>query len=337
MAQADMGRESVPLGMRSWLRCRVARWIVGASALLLVPAFTIEPYHITICVNLYITLMLTLSLNFVVGLSGQWSFAHAAFFGLGAYVPAILTTRLGLSPWLGLPAGVGAALALAMGVGIPIVRLRGYYLAVCTLALGFLGEVVVRQATEITGGGYGIQRIPPLEVLGVPLRGARYYPVALAAMLVCAVLIANLVRSPLGRAIRATRDNPMAASATGINVGHTRLLAFVIAASIAAAAGWVHCFYYLGLDPSLLSSDQTFLWIFMVFIGGVGHTTGVILGTILLVLAPELLGFATQNRVLAVGVLMLVVAFVAPRGLGGLLDAARGWASKALKRQCRKP
>lgn len=319
----DVGTRPAASPQASWSAQAGKRWvgwIVGTLILLLIPVITREPYHITICVDLFVTIMLTLSMNFVVGISGQWSFAHAAFFGAGAYIPAILVTRLGISPWLGLPLGITAVLMVATIIGVPIVRLRGYYLAVCTLALGFLAEVIVRQAADITGGGYGIQRIPALEWFGTPLRGAAYYPVAVCGVILTGVLLSNLTHSPLGRAIMAARDNPLAASAMGINVAQSKLIAFVLAAAIAAAAGWLHAFYFLGLDPSLLSTDRAFLWIFMVFIGGVGHTPGVVLGTVLLVLAPEIIGFAGQGQVLGLGILMLIVALFAPRGLGGVLD-----------------
>ena len=310
------------VGPESALLRRRAAWLGGIAVLLLVPVFIRQPYHITICVNLFITIMLTLSMNFVVGFSGQWSFAHAAFFGAGAYIPAILATKLGVSPWLGFPIGVVCVVGVATLVGVPIVRLRGYYLAVCTLALGLLTEVFVRQATDITGGGYGIQRIPPLELFGTPLRGAAYYPIAFAGVALTGLLLSNLMRSPLGHAIIATRDNPEAASAAGIDVARMKLFAFVLAAGLAGSAGWIHAFYYLGLDGSILTTDRAFLWMFMVFIGGLGRPAGVVLGTVFLVLAPELLGFFAQNQVLWVGILMLAVALFAPRGFASVLDAA---------------
>jgi len=298
---------------------RWLRWTAGALLLALFPVFVREPYYITLAVNLTTTLILTLSLNFVVGASGQWSFAHAAFFGMGAYVPGVFASRFGVDGWLGLPLGVASTMLLATVIGLPIVRLSGYYLAVCTLALGFLAEIIVRQAVDLTGGSYGIQQIPPLLIADYPLQGGSYYMVALAAMLASSLLLDNIKDSTLGHAILAARDNAVAAASCGVNVGRVKLTAFVIAAGLAALAGWVHTFYYLALNPSLLASDWTFLWYFMVFIGGLGSVPGVVIGTILLSIAPELLGIATQNQVLAFGLLMLVVALFAPRGVGGII------------------
>lgn len=298
------------------------RWICCTLLLAPFPVFAHEPYYITLAVNLAITLILTLSLNFVVGVSGQWSFAHAAFFGIGAYVPGVLAAKVGLNGWLGLPLSVASTIGLATVIGVPLVRLSGYYLAVCTLALGFVVEIFVRQAVDVTGGAYGIQQIPPLVIANHRLQGGSYYLLALAAVAISALLLENIRESPLGHAIVATRDNATAAAACGINVGRVKLTAFVIAAGLAALAGWVHAFYYLSLNPSLLASDLTFLWYFMVFIGGLGSVPGVLIGTVLLTIAPEVLGMATQNRVFAFGVLMLAVALFAPRGLGGVIAAA---------------
>lgn len=300
---------------------RYPRWLPRAAGLLMLACYPLvfrQPYDTTLAMSVMITLMLTLSLNFVIGDGGLWSFAHAAFFGIGAYLPGILAARHGVSPWLGLPLGVAGTALLAAIIGVPIVRLQGYYLGVCTLAFGFLAEVIVREATDLTGGGYGIQNLPPLRIAGYALQGRGYFPVGAAALLLTVLLLFNLRHSPLGHAIEATRDNAMAAAAVGINVGRTRLAVFVLSAGIAAFAGWVHAFYYQALDASLFSTDRAFVWLFMVFIGGLGDARGVVIGTILLALAPDLLGFAAEWQALSFGLLMIVVALFAPKGLGGL-------------------
>jgi branched-chain amino acid transport system permease protein len=307
---------------------RPVRWWIAAGGaslvLVLLPVFFQNPYYISVATSTMITVLLTLSLHLIVGFSGQFSLAHAAFFGIGAYVPAILTSRLGLSPWLGMPFGVGLCAAVAFAIGIPTVRLRGYYLATATLAFALLVEVLVRQAPDLTGGAYGIQRLPPLELLGQPLRAGAYYEVALLTLLLSAFLLDNLMRSPLGRSIIASRDNASAAASTGINVTQVRLTAFVMSAVIAGLAGWLQAFFQLGLNPSLLSIDLTFVWLAMVIVGGIGHVGGVVLATIVLAVAPEVLGFATEHQALGFGALMVAATLFAPRGLGGLIDDLRG-------------
>ena len=283
-----------------------------------------DAYHLTIAVNLCITLILTLSLNFVVGNSGQFHLSHVAFFGTGAYVSAILAKQYRLSPWLCLFCAVPAVAILAALIGLPVTRLKGLYLAVATLAFSLFVEVLVNQGGALTGGGYGIQDIPPAAAFGARLSAKSFYLVALAALVITILIINNLLNSKFGREIIASRDHPDAAAAAGINPAATKLFVLVIAAAFAAVAGWLHTFYYLALNPIVLSPEWTFVWFFMVLVGGLGSMTGVVLGTTLLTLAPEFLGFAAGQTVLVIGILLVAVTLFAPRGLVGLFsDLAR--------------
>jgi branched-chain amino acid transport system permease protein len=297
--------------------------ISGLGLIVLVAAamlpFWGNPYHVTVAINLCVTLMLTLSLNLVVGYSGQFHLSHVAFFGVGAYVSAICAKH-GLSPWLSLPVAVCAVVALAALIGMPVTRLKGLYLAVATLAFSLFVEVVVNQGGAITGGGYGIQDIPAAYFGSVRLSGKAFYVLALGALCATFLVLRNILTSKFGREIIAVRDYPDAAEASGINPPLIRLLVLIIAASLAAFAGWIHTFHHLALDSSLLNPEWTFIWFFMVLVGGIGNTTGVILGSLLLSLVPEFLGFATGQTIFGIGILMILVTLFAPQGLGGLLD-----------------
>ncbi len=310
------------------LQARRRGWLVLALLVVgLAPAFG-SPYHVTVAFNLCVTLILTLSLDFVVGSSGQFHLSHVAFFGTGAYVSAALA-KAGISPWLCLPCAAAAAALLAAIVGLPVTRLKGLYLAVATLSFSLFVEVVVKQGGPLTGGGYGIQDVPPPELFGMPLLGRSFYPVALVALAATVVILRNLMDSKFGREVIATRESPDTAEACGIHPASVRLAVLIIAAALAAAAGWLHAFYHRALDPSLLSPEWTFLWFFMVLVGGMGNPGGVALGTVLLSLVPEFLGFATGQTILGVGVLMILVTLFAPRGLGGILDDIARWRGRA--------
>jgi branched-chain amino acid transport system permease protein len=292
--------------------------LVGGGIVAMLP-LTADAYHLTMAVNLCITLILTLSLNFVVGNSGQFHLSHVAFFGTGAYVSAILAKQYHLSPWLCLFCAVPAVAMLAALIGLPVTRLKGLYLAVATLAFSLFVEVLVNQGGTLTGGGYGIQDVPAATIFGAHLSAKSFYLLALAALAMTILIINNLLDSKFGREIIASRDHPNAAAASGINPAATKLLVLVIAASFAAVAGWLHTFYYLTLNPVVLSPELTFVLLFMVLVGGLGSITGVVLGTMLLTLVPELLGFAAGQTVLLIGILMIAVTLFAPRGLAGLL------------------
>lgn len=299
---------------------RAATWL-GVTALLLLPVLG-NPYHVTIAVNLCITLILTLSLDLVVGQSGQFHLSHAAFFGAGAYVTAILARHLAVPLWLCLPASIAVVGTLAALVALPTTRLHGLYLAVATLAFSLFVEVVIGEGGSVTGGGYGIQDIPLLRVLDMPVVGTGFYALAAAVLMTVVVGLRNLMASRLGREILASRDNADSAAAAGIDPRRIRMLVLVIAAALAATAGWLQAIYHHSVNTDLVSPEWTFVWFFMVLVGGVGNTRGVVLGTLLLALMPELLGFAATDTILWIGVLMVVVTLFAPRGLGGLLDDA---------------
>ncbi len=298
---------------------------LGAVALAVVasavaPALISDPYYGSLIVGTAIALVLTLSLNLLVGTSGQFSLAHATFFGLGAYVPGVLAVRLGISPWLGLPIALAVTALVALIVGIPMLRLQGFFLAAGSLAFSLFVEVLVRQSTGVAGGAYGVQGIPAPHFFGIALTGVRYVPLACGAVILVVVMLENLRHAPLGRAMIAVRDNSDAAAASGIDPARVRLVAFVAAASLAALGGWLQAFYFRTLEPHLFSTDLTFTWLFMVLIGGVGNIAGVVVATILLSLLPQLLGIANVQEVLVLGVLILVVVMFAPRGLAGAFE-----------------
>jgi ABC-type branched-subunit amino acid transport system permease subunit len=143
---------------------------------------------------------------------------------------------------------------------------------------------------------------------------------ALVCLALTFLVLHNILASKFGREIIAVRDHPDAAEASGINPPLIRLVVLVTAAAFAAFGGWLHCFYHLNLNPELLNPQWTFVWFFMVLVGGIGDTLGVVLGTLLLSLLPEFLGFAMGQTIFGIGVLMILVTLFAPRGLGGLIE-----------------
>lgn len=286
--------------------------------LLLLPLLG-NPYHVTVAVNLCITLILTLSLDLVVGKSGMFHLSHAAFFGGGAYITAILAKQ-GFPIWLCLPAAIVAVSALAALLAIPTTRLQGLYLAVATLAFSLFVEVVITESGPVTGGGYGIQGLPRPEFLGVPLSGKLFYVLAALVLIAVMLVLRNVMASRLGREIVSCRDNPDSAAAAGIDPQRIRMVVLVMAAGLAGTGGWLHAAYHRAINADLVSPELTFVWFFMVLVGGIGNTVGVILGTLLLALVPEVLSFAASETILWIGFLMILVTLFAPRGLGGLLD-----------------
>lgn len=304
----------------AWPAQRIGIWAAIVAILALLPFTITNGYYLTLLTNVAVTMILTLSLNFVIGRIGQFSLAHSAFLGIGAYISAILAQRHGVSGWFTLPFAIAGSCAAAAIIGVPVLRLRGMFLSVATLAFGLFSEVFARQASEITGGAYGITGIPPLDFFGIKLRGIGMYLLVLIILLLTALILENIRLSRFGRAIAAARDNEAAASAAGIDIPRTRLVGFILSAGFAATAGWAYGFFHLTLNPYVLSLDITFVWLFIVLVGGLGSMRGVAVATVLLGIGPEMLGFASTQQVLISGILVLVVVLLAPRGIGGLIE-----------------
>ena len=313
-----------------WPARRLATWAAIVAVLALAPLVITNGYHLTLATNVIITMILTFSLNFVIGRIGLFSLAHAAFLGVGSYIAAILAQRHGVPPWATLPLAMAASMAVAGLIGVPVLRLRGMFLAVATLSFTLFAEVFARQASDITGGAYGITGIPPLTVFGYPLRGPWMYELAILVLLLTALVLENIRLSRFGRAIIASRDNEAAAAAAGIDIPRTQLAGFVLSAAITGAAGWVYSFFHLTLTPHVLSLDITFIWLFIVLVGGLGSMRGAALASILLGVGPEMLGFAAAQQVLTAGVLVLLVVLLFPRGLGGLVEDIERWFQRRL-------
>jgi branched-chain amino acid transport system permease protein len=320
---------SALLDRPAWTLRRLMTWCGIAALLASLPSVISNGYYLTLATNVAITMILTLSLNFTIGRIGLFSLAHCAFLGIGAYLAAILAQRHGISPWLTLPVAIAGSCAAAAIIGVPVLRLRGMFLSVATLSFGLFAEVFARQAGDITGGAYGVTGIPPLVLFGITLRGTGMYELALAVLLVTALILENIRLSRFGRAIVASRDNEAAAAAAGIDIARTRLAGFILSAGFAAAAGWLYSFFHLTLNPYVLSLDITFVWLFIVLVGGLGSMRGVAVATVLLGIGPELLGFASTQQVLISGILVLVVVLLAPRGIGGVIEdlERRMWAT----------
>ncbi len=184
------------------------RWILFAVAVLALAAGLDNEYYFTLLNFIGIHTLLVVGLNLLLGYAGQISLGHAAFFGLGAYASGILTATYGVNPWLALLAGLAISGTAAFLIGIPALKLKGYYLAMATLGFGIIVYIVLNEASHLTGGPSGLSGIPSLSVAGFPLNTARrLYLLVWLAVGVILALSANLVDSRTGRALRALHDS----------------------------------------------------------------------------------------------------------------------------------
>lgn len=297
-------------------------WILFALGVALVRAMAANDYYFTLLNIIGINTLLVVGLNLLMGYAGQISLGHAAFFGLGAYTTGILTATYGVNPWLALPAGLVVAGVAAFLVGVPALKLRGYYLAMATLGFGIIVYIILNQAQEWTGGPSGLSGIPPLAVAGFPLdRPDRVFLLIWPILGVILLLSANLVNSRLGRALRALHDSEPAAQSLGVNTSRAKLLIFIWSALYAALAGSLYAHTLNFIAPVSFSFMFSIKLVTMVVVGGMASIWGSLLGAAVLTILPELLTVFHDFEIIIFGAILMGVIIFLPRGLvRGLLD-----------------
>jgi branched-chain amino acid transport system ATP-binding protein len=284
--------------------------LAGAAAICL----QAPGYYAYLLGTLATTALVGVGLNVLLGLAGEVSLGQCGFVALGAYGVAILTTKAGLNFWEALPLAVLVVGIISAALSIPALRLTGPYLAMVTIAFGFIVESVSIEWRDLTGGSSGLVRIPaPFTTGGT----------ALLACLFCAFALAGsaaFARSPLGLAMQATASAPAAAKSIGINPLPVRTIAFVVAALTAGLAGGLQAALTGFIAPSSFPFSQSILFLLVVVVGGAGWTLGPLIGSAVVVVLPELLSGLAEYRLLVFGAGLLIVLWLAPGGIAGALD-----------------
>jgi branched-chain amino acid transport system permease protein len=299
-----------------------------AGVLLLVafalPVFA-PAYYLYIGNTLTMYAILALGLDILMGWSGQFAFAHIAFYGVGIYTTALLQARFGVPFVIGLP--IAATLAGLIGwiIAWPATRLRSVYLALATFAFAECAQWVFRTWDKLTGGSDGL-RISPPSVLGhVAGTDVRAFPVMVILLAVVLTATLYLTRSQLCRNMTAVRDSEHVASASGIDVRRAKISAFVISAVYAGIAGGSYTVFQSFVNPDVLGVNQLVLVLSMVVVGGTGSIAGVLLGVVVIGLLPELLRAAPSSLLVwqefVYGVILVLSIMFMPRGLWGLVEA----------------
>ena len=306
--------------------------IVGISSLILVG----NGYQLYIIALVGLTAIVGVGLNVLVGLTGQISLGHVAFYALGAYAVGIVTTKLEWSFWLALPfAGLIAGLAGAV-LAIPALRVRGPYLAMVTIAFGFVVEQGAAEWGALTGGWSGLLGIPTPSVFGFSFQEREIAFFVLGLTVPALILYARLATSPWGKAMRAVRNSETASLSIGLDPTLIRTTAFALSAIAAGVAGGVFASMTNFISPESFPFFQSILFLLVVMIGGPERVIGPLVGALIVVLLPEVLSFLAEYRLLFVGLLLILVLLLAPTGLVGLISQwfERPWVSKNAEPRC---
>lgn len=297
---------------------RVIQYAVILAILALVPLVIKSTYIIHMAIMVGIFCILALGLEIILGLTGLFSLGHAAFYGMGAYVSALLALRLGFSFWLALVISILVTGLFGVVLGFPALRLKGDYLAIATLGFGEIFRLVLVNWDDLTRGPMGLPAIPRPELFGFffDSRTPYYYLILLLFILAFAVAF-RVPKTYLGRAFKAIRDDEDAAGFMGINVTKYKIVAFVMGGMFAGLAGSFYAHYVTFISPDTFLYQDSAMALCMVFLGGAGTIIGPIVGATLLALLPEVLRFLAEWRMLVVGALMVTMMVYRPQGIMG--------------------
>src|SRR5581483_5552144 len=296
------------------------RLALALAVLAALPWVLHTPYWRGILVVCAMNVMLALSLNLVLGYTGQLNLGQSAFFGIGAYVSTILVKTYHWNFWLAALAAMGAAGLLGLALAAFAVRLRGHYLAIASLGFAVITYQVLLNWESVTEGVRGIYGILPPRGFGSTV--ALFYLVAGLAFLVYLVL-GNLVRSPVGETLRSIREDEVSAASIGINPARWKAFAFGVGAMIGGLAG---CFYpgFVGtLVPDAFNIVESFTMMAMVIVGGMGTMIGPVIGAIVLTFLPELLRGFGELRLMIYGLALTLVVLFMPGGIVQAWNALR--------------
>jgi branched-chain amino acid transport system permease protein len=270
-------------------RLRHALVLVAALAVLAIGALYLKRSEVYLLTLTMVYLMATFGLNLTVGYAGQMSLGQAAFFGIGAYIAAI-ALKAGLPFPIVLPMAAVACFVVGLALGFPALRVQHHYLAFATLGFNVLVYLGMRNEEKITGGTYGISAIPRPSILGVSFdRPLPFFYFTLVSLVLLGGLLWWLLRSPWGRAFAALRDNPIRAESLGVNITAYTLLAFAIGAACAGIGGVYYASLVEFIEPGPFHFSTSLMMLLAVIVGGSGRFYGPVVGTIIIILLPDVL------------------------------------------------
>ena len=290
--------------------------LVALFIVLLILPPLIPRFYTYILAVIFVTSLLAMSLNLVVGHGGLFQFHHAAFYGVGAYTFALILHKTSMPMWVGFVAGPVAAGVAGLLIGWFCVRLTKLYFGMLQISLGSLIWAIAFRWYSLTGGDDGIHGIPMPSFLSSP--NSSYY-FTLAFLVVCVVAMYLILKSPFGTTLQAIRDNPERCEAVGINVRRHQLIAIIIATLFAGIAGVLFVVVEGSVFPDLLFWVLSLEIFIMCLLGGWFTFAGPILGAAIMVSLRTFVGIYTEYWTLILGVILILIIFFLPEGVMGYI------------------
>lgn len=308
---------------------------ITVIALWFVPNILNNDYYQQVANTALIYTCVVLGLNFITGLTGQMVLGMSGVFAVGAYTASILYVKLGWNFFPCLLACVFAGVLVGLIIGFPCLRLKGIYLAICTIGFGEVVRLCATNLDGLTGGSIGMRQIggirfgPGLELVG----SSQVYYVVLIVFVIFVWAAQRICKSQMGMAFKSVRDNEVAASTLGINIMAQKLKAFMLCCVYASVAGMLYAASTGYIAPTDFSYDMSVRYVMMLIIGGIGTVPGSIIGGIAVTVIPELLRFAQDYYWCCFGIVTVLMVVLRPYGLYSIL--ADGWRKVKRKRDAK--
>ncbi len=305
-------------------KSKIIKWtFIGAviCLLLVFPFIAQNRYQVHVINMVGIYILMSLGLNIAMGYGGQFNLAIGGLWGVGAYTAALLNTKMGMPFWVTLPAAIVMAGIFGAIVGLPSFKVRSHYLAIVTIGLSEVINIILVNEDEVTGGALGISRIQMPNFFGIPIdNDERYYYIVLIMVVLGFLIARQIVSNRIGRSLRAIRDDFQAARAMGVNTGYYQILAFVISAAYAGAAGALYAHLNTYISPDIFEFKSALFVMTLTLIGGMGNLWGSIVGGLMLPLLQEYLRVIEDWQLVAYGVAIMVIVLYLP---GGVIELTR--------------
>jgi len=292
--------------------------LVAIGVILLILPWLLGSFYLYTLNLILVNIIIATGLNLLTGNAGQVSLCNSTFMAIGAYSTMILTLSFGLTYWLALPLGGLVAATLGFGLGVPGLRLRGYYLALVTLGFLEIMQIVIREASGLTGGVRGLLAPRP-SLAGFKLNDQSFYYLILVITIMMIYVARNLLNSPLGRAFNAIRNSEPAAQSLGISLSKVKVFAFTISAFYAGLAGGLYAPLVGFVDPVEFGLWTSIFHLTMIIAGGLGSLMGSVVGAVIITGLPEWLRGLKEYRDFAFGAILLCFLIFMPTGIAGML------------------
>lgn len=298
--------------------------LIFSVVIIVFPHIMSQSFYITKATFAGIYTIVAVSLGLLMGFAGQISLGHAAFYGVGAYTTAVLSTTYDFNPWLALLFSMVIPGVIAYMIGFTMSRLNGYYLAMATLAFGIIVHVILVEWKSVTNGASGLYGIPKVNLFGYSLtQGLSYYYFVWAFAFIIIVISLNIINSRIGRALRSIHGSEIAASSMGVDAGKYKMQVFIVGAMFSGLAGWLMAHMSYSISPTSFTLEASIVFLAMVVLGGSTSIWGAVVGSLLITLIGiivkilgEHISFITSDfEHVLYGLILMVVVIFLPKGL----------------------